>query len=349
MAEEGTNYTPLDRTKLYQQKKSFFLSNKALISFVVFLTIGVGMIGYYLVLQKPIRRQVPAYLSGEATACDIKLGPPISGSEKIEGNKYSIQVPLENKSNIKKRVKLSSGWFACSFNDQQTCSQGAIKEDKEFLLEPNEKKTIAASSEQTAGACGSLQIDLKIKAVKKADDDGKDAEGKDDDGTGWDESCNTNSTWVGGFYAFPQACGVVPTDTPTPTPTRAQPTETPTPTIVEPTNTPTPTLSQPTPTSTPEITVTTKVTPTVTVVDNSPTPRPTSGSTVSNPTSTSIPAQSANTLTPTEIVLVKATATPGQGVTTVAQVKEIPPAGVATFGKIFAIISTAVILLGLIL
>src|SRR3990167_8653188 len=107
MSEKEINYTPLDRTKLYPQKKSFFLSNKVLVSFIVFLTIGVGMIGYLLVLQKPIRRQVPAYLSGEATACDIKLGPPISGSEKIEGNKYSIQVPVENQSNAKKGVRLS--------------------------------------------------------------------------------------------------------------------------------------------------------------------------------------------------------------------------------------------------
>ena len=54
--------------------------------------------------------------------------------------------------------------------------------------------------------------------------------------------------------------------------------------------------------------------------------------------------------TPTEIVLVNATATPGAGgATTVAQVTEIPPAGIATFGKIFTFISLAVILLGLIL
>ncbi|MBI4226032.1 hypothetical protein HY612_02865, partial [Candidatus Roizmanbacteria bacterium] len=291
MSEEGNNYTPLDIAKLPPKKKSFSLSNKMLFSLIVFLTIGVGMVGYLLVLRRPIRKAVPAYLSGEASACDVKLGPPISGSEKVEGNKYSIQVPLENKSDNKKRVKLSSGWFACPLNDQQTCTANAHKEDKELLLGKKEQKIITVTAEQPEGACGSLQIDLKLKAVKKADDDDdKDGEKKDgeakegevrveSDGGGWDESCNTNSTWVGGFYAFPQACGVPPTDTPppsTPTPTGVEPTSTPTPTDDDdnrtptPTRTPTPSL---TPTGSPGPTLT--PTPTSTPGDGTPTPTPT--------------------------------------------------------------------------
>src|SRR3990170_2073726 len=103
MVDEVTNYTPLDTSRLgKKEKKAFFQTNKMLIGLIFFLTLGVGMVGTLLILRKPIRKAVPAYLTGEATACNIKVGPPISGSEKTEGNKYSIQVPIENKNEGKK-------------------------------------------------------------------------------------------------------------------------------------------------------------------------------------------------------------------------------------------------------
>ena len=298
MADERLNYTPLSTFKSSQPKKSFSISNKTLVAIILFLTIGVGMISFLLVLRKPIRPRVPAYLSGEATACDIKLGPPVSGSEKLEGNKYSIQVPVENKANTKKRVKINSGWFACSFIDKQTCQEGdSHQTEQEYLLSPNEKKIITVTAQQQQGACGSFQIDIKLKAVKKADDDdGKEGEVKVSEGEGWDESCNTSSTWVGGFFAFPQACGVLPTatptvevppETPTPTPEEGEPTETPTPTIEEPTVTPTQTPEE-TNTPTPTIRPTTTFTPTPTAIDEN-TPTPTPGTLAEGPTATPIP------------------------------------------------------------
>ena len=67
-----------------------------------------------------------------------------------------------------------------------------------------------------------------------------------------------------------------------------------------------------------------------------------------NPTQESCCTTQDESPTPTEIVLVNATATPGQGAAA-GGATEIPAVGVATFGKIFAVVSIAVILLGLIL
>lgn len=55
------------------------------------------------------------------------------------------------------------------------------------------------------------------------------------------------------------------------------------------------------------------------------------------------------TATPTEIVLVQATATPGEEATKVPQVSEIPSAGISTYSTLFAVVSLTVIFLGLIL
>lgn len=411
MADEVTNYTPLDTSRLgKKEKKAFFQTNKMLIGLIFILTLGVGMVGTLLILRKPIRKAVPAYLTGEATACNIKVGPPVAGSEKVEGNKYTIQVPIENKNDNKKRVKLSTAWYVCSANDKQTCTEGNDhKSDQEHVLRPGEKKIIFVTAEQSEGTCGSLQIDVKLKAAKNAGDD-DDGKKENESAESWNDTCNTNSTWVGGFYAFSQACGLPPTNTPTPT---SEVTNTPTPTS-EITNTPTPTseiTNTPTPTATPtEIPTQTPTrtrtptrtptpgagTPSVTPSDETPTSTPVPTATpipvacgtkscdnTTNPCRSGLnciqaqdgsnycslpefidackadPSQQScctapgTTIAPTEIVLVNATATPagGSGSTggSTAQVTEIPPAGIATFGKIFAVISAAIILLGLIL
>ena len=54
------NYTPLDVFKLSPKKKSFEKSNKILIGLIIFFVIGIGTVGYYLVLQKKITTKVPA-------------------------------------------------------------------------------------------------------------------------------------------------------------------------------------------------------------------------------------------------------------------------------------------------
>jgi len=142
-----------------------------------------------------------------------------------------------------------------------------------------------------------LQINFKINAVKKnvGDDDGN---GGDNivinDAAQWDESCNTSATWVGGFYSFPQACGVVPpVPTNTPTPPGEVPTDTPIPTEGEPTVTPTPTeevgaTNTPTPTLTPEETESPTPTSTPTTAEDN-TPTPTSSVIAEAPTATPIP------------------------------------------------------------
>ena len=106
MVDEVTNYTPLDTSRLGKKvKKTSFQTNRMLMGLIFFLTLGIGMVGTLLILRKPIRKAVPAYLTGEATSCNIKVGPPVAGSDKVEGNKYSIQVPVENKNDNRKRVK----------------------------------------------------------------------------------------------------------------------------------------------------------------------------------------------------------------------------------------------------
>lgn len=401
MDMELTNYTPLDTSKLGRKKKKLeFQVNKALLGTMFFLVVGIGMVGYMLILRKPIRKAVPAYLTGEATSCNIKVGPPIAGSDKVEGNKYMIQVPVENKNDNRKRVKISKSWYACNANDRQTCTDGNDHSQiEEFVLRPGEKRIITVEAQQSEGACGSLQIDVRLKAAKNAGDDG----GDDNNEEGWNENCNTNSTWVGGFHAFSQVCGEPPTNTPAPSNT---PTLTPTGTPFTPTPTITPTgaitptdepTSTPTKTSTPTLTPTLTLTPTRT-----PTTPPGQPTNTRAPTATPIPVacgtkscdntvnpcrsglecvqandgsnycslpefvdackenpsqQSCCTApgnaTPTEIVLVNTTAAPGGGSGSTggsaAQTTEIPAAGIATFGKIFAVISAAIIVLGLIL
>ena len=114
---------------------------------------------------------------------------------------------------------------------------------------------------------------------------------------------------------------------------------------------------QPEATQAPEITVTSEAT-------SAPTEIPTLAPELTEaetpiPTATSAPIGGNDSVdepsaTPTEIVLVQATITPDDGTnssntSSQQQVTEIPSAGVATFGKIFAVLSLAVILLGLIL
>lgn len=114
---------------------------------------------------------------------------------------------------------------------------------------------------------------------------------------------------------------------------------------VSPTNTPTPPIIITVTPTIPLTTITSTITPTKTLTPTNP---PAGGST---PTGTLTPSPTGTltpTPTPTEIILVKNTSTPGPSATNVP-VTQIPSVGVATFGKIFGIISFAVILLGLIL
>ncbi|OGK08456.1 hypothetical protein A2767_00835 [Candidatus Roizmanbacteria bacterium RIFCSPHIGHO2_01_FULL_35_10] len=135
--------------------------------------------------------------------------------------------------------------------------------------------------------------------------------------------------------------------------------ETKVPAQVEPTATETPVTI---PTGEVLITETVTVTPELTATSEStlapaetetpiPTMEPTS---TEAPTPTSEPAAIGGyndpTATPTEIVLVQATATPGEAENAESTTApEIPSAGVATFSTIFAVLSIAVIFLGLVL
>src|SRR3989344_7889713 len=72
MVDDVSNYTPLNSATLpSKKKKAFFLSNRTLIGVILFLIIGVGMVSYLLVLQKPIRKGVPAQIEVTPTVTPI--------------------------------------------------------------------------------------------------------------------------------------------------------------------------------------------------------------------------------------------------------------------------------------
>ncbi len=348
------------------------------------------MMSYLLILRKPIRRQVPAHVFGEVNICGIQMGPPVPNSDKVDGNKYTVEMPIKNKRDVVKNVKVRIVWFTCLSNTWETCGPGRADnnnkkaEERDITLQPNETRVLKVTAEQIEGACGMFQVDYVILSVEPNNNEG---------------DCSTQGNAIGGLYWYPNACGVAPTNTPVPT--QPQATNTPVPGVTNiptPTSTPRPGITNtPTPTSTPRPGATNTPTPSSTPppgATNTPVPTSTpppaasltpipqscgikSCDNTTNPCKSGLICQQANdgsnyctfpefkeackanpsqstcctppgnSPTPTETILVQATSTPGP--TTVAAVTEIPPAGVTTFGKIFGVISIAVILLGLIL
>ena len=243
MVDDGTNYTPLDTSKLPSKKKTFRLSNKIILGLVLFLTISVGMVGYLLVLRKPIRREIPAQVGVTPT---ITLTP-----SPTEG------VPTESPT---PPVELTS-----TPSPEATSESTLTQTPTDSPLTSSEMPTPIATSAPTATpipvACGTKSCDDSTNPCR----------------SGLNCVQATDGSNYCSLPEFEAACKASPSQ------------------------------------------------------------------------SSCCTAQGEN-LTPTEIVLVKATATPGAGGgTTVAQVTEIPSAGMATFGKIFTILSLAVILIGLIL
>ncbi|OGK17424.1 hypothetical protein A2774_05440 [Candidatus Roizmanbacteria bacterium RIFCSPHIGHO2_01_FULL_39_12c] len=75
--EGEINYTPLDTFKLSaEEKKPKKFTNHVLTGLIIFFVIGIGTIGYLLVLQQPIKKDIPA-----TTVVD--LTPTISPPEEI--------------------------------------------------------------------------------------------------------------------------------------------------------------------------------------------------------------------------------------------------------------------------
>ncbi len=407
---DGSNFTPLSSLDKKQKKSGFSPPNKVIIGLIGVLLIAIGLVAALIILQKPVRKAVPAVTGGTTRVCNIILGPPTD--EVINDHYYSLRIPVHNNRNSSATVQILVREYFCGFNDQPTCPVngevgGGTKAFPRFDLTIPQDQTqyVDVKVNNTLGtACGQYQVDAYINSVNG------------------DVTCTTrpegnpNGGPVTGGYKAPIACGVTPsptpppsaTNTPTPTPTVPPPggpsnTPTPTPTVPPPggpSNTPTPTrtptpppgaTNTPTPTRTPTPPPGATNTPTPT---RTPTPPPGATNTPaplaqscgvkacdnttnpcatglicvqandgsnyctfsefqntckSNPTVTSCCTLNGNTPTPTEIVLVQNTVTPGPSTTTVAAVTSIPPAGNTTFSKIFGLVSTAIILLGLIL
>lgn len=234
--DENRNYTPLDTAKVSPKKKFFRLSNKILVGLVLFLTIGVGMVGYLVVLRKPIRREIPAQIEVTPTVT-VTVTPTPSVSE-----------PTSTPS-----AELTS--------TPESTTTSIATDTPTLTSEPTATTTPNPTATPIPVACGTKSCDASANPCRSG--------------------LNCVQANDGSNYC-----------------------------------------------SLPEFEDVCKA----------------------NPAQSSCCTAQGENLTPTEIVLVKATATPGAGgATTVAQVTEIPSAGMATFGKIFTILSLAVILIGLIL
>ena len=229
------NYTPLDREKLSANKKSFKISNKVLMGLILFLTVGIGAVGFLLTREK-FQIRVPA-----------QVEPTISVSP-VPSPAVTEVVPSETAA-----PSTDSGTMA-----ESTMSPPPPQEEQ--AATPTPEVTIASISTPIPVACGTKSCDIATNPCRS---------GlvcvQADDGSNY---CT--------LPEFESACK-------------------------------------------------------------------------SNPSQVSCCTPAGEDPTPTEINLVVASATPGEAAASVPQVTEIPSAGVATFGKIFAVISFAVILLGLIL
>lgn len=334
MTADVPNFTPVNETITKFEKKPRF-TNKILLGLIGIIFIAIGIVAYLIVLQKPIRRKVPARVSGSVEKCGVQLGPP---QENLQNATYTVSFPLINKNDYDVKVIIREERFMCDVYNDVSCGDNCGVDycyEKEYNLTKKDTQgsatLITLIRTQNQGACGGFQFDTFIRSVND------------------DTNCAAGPVFgINGYLN--NACQVIPTNTPTPVATN-----TPTPTATPPpgaTNTPTPTRTPtptptrtPTPTPTATQTLTPTATPTVTPGGPSLTPTPTS---TPGPSATPPPGAT-NSPTPTEVILVRATTTPGPTSTFAPQVTEIPPAGVATFGKIFGIVSLAVILLGLIL
>lgn len=384
-ADQLENATPIPQnsnSKMNQTHQN--KGNKVLMSLIFILIIGIGLMGFMIVLKKPLTFQPKANVSGSVTKCGIKLGPPVSDSAANNGS-YTINFPLKNETGAAATVKLKEERYACSEVNTGSCSNSSSpngSEYKDYSLAVDEQKIVSLTATQPEGACGSFQLDVYIQSVNN------------------DDTCNTEGKKgnpkdpVWGYYSYESTCtpptatpppatptpkvSNTPTPTPTPTPTGSI-TNTPTPTST-PTATPTSTpTATPTPTGTLTPTPTGTLTPTPTpTATPSPTPQPhacgytpctsntdcNSGlicvtSNNNGPKYCSLPQYqqaceqnpsvatccNAPTNSPTPTEIIIAKTSETPSPTT----PEIPSAGVDTFGKIFSIIAGGIIILGLLL
>ncbi|MBI2611798.1 hypothetical protein HYW54_03580 [Candidatus Gottesmanbacteria bacterium] len=215
---------------------------------VVLIVVSVGSFGYYIATREPETGQSKAHVFNKIEKCGVEIGGELSdnpsGLGKDPGkdsSTYSVTYSVKNinDNNKVRGARINSRWFACLFNDKDTCPAGKdfpanAKSDKDdatedIILQPGETKTFTITATQPAGACGSFQVDINLMAVCKGEEDCNNGV--------WDRDCSNPRrdpdgqkifTGIGGLYWNSNACGQEPTPSPT-TPVSVTPSNTPLP------------------------------------------------------------------------------------------------------------------------
>lgn len=307
----GKNSSPIPNFGGTPGENSFLSSNKILIGLILLLVIAIGIVAFVIILRKPIRKGVPAVVE---VSC--------------HGTAYNVfRYTFKNKDSCLKNIcpDKNPAYSSPDPNNDRRCVEGNHPAPG----------NVCQDFSEPIGNCETVQMDCVSGGP----------------------SCKSTAT----IRKICDCVNVVsPTVTLTPT------------TLVSPTNTPTPT-----PTATPGPTATNTPAPSVTPIasacaskacDNTTNPcanglicvQATDGSNYctfpefqtackQNPSQASCCTSPGLSPTPTEIILVRTTATPGPSSTPAPKTTAIPAAGVATYGQVFGIVSLGIVLLGLIL